>query len=76
MAKVRPWVEHHMRRYENQPGGADFEDVKGSWRAAEAWYCVAVLESTKRALDRLLVNVWLEPKTPAFWRCQCCGMIT
>ena len=27
------------------PGGAGFESMKGSWRAAEAWHCVAELES-------------------------------
>lgn len=32
----------------NDPGGIGFEGVKRSWRAAEAWRCVAGLGSLKR----------------------------
>lgn len=71
MAKVGPCADHQISHCKSHPVGAGFEDVKGSGRADEAWHCVAVLKSTKRTLDRLLVNVWLELK-----RCQCCGMIT
>lgn len=39
------------------PGGTGFEGIKGSWEAAEAWHCVAGLESLKRAQERLLEKV-------------------
>lgn len=41
----------------SHPEGAGFEVVKGSWGAAEAWQCVAGLESPKRAQKKLLVKV-------------------
>ena len=31
--------------------------MKGAWRAAEAWHCVAGLELPKRAHERLLAKV-------------------
>ena len=41
--------------------------VLNMWRGhGEAWHCVAVLESMKRALDRLLVNMWLEQRAQHF----------
>lgn len=32
----------------NYPYGTGFEYMKGSWRAARAWYCVAGLESQEK----------------------------
>jgi len=39
------------------PGGANFEAMKGSWRTAEAWHCVAGWKFLERAQERLLVKV-------------------
>ena len=41
----------------SHPGGTDFEGMKGSWREAEAWHCVAGLGSLKKAEERLLIKV-------------------
>jgi hypothetical protein len=38
------------------PGGTGFEDMKESWKAAEAWHGMAGLESLSRA-QKLLMKV-------------------
>lgn len=40
----------------SHPNGISFEGMKESWRAVQAWHCVAGLNPLKR--------------TTAFWRCQ------
>ena len=46
-------------------------------RTAEAWHCVAELESLKRAQERLLEKVLhIFYKGPEFLRCQCHGLVT
>ena len=61
-AAVQSWPSLHLVRAAelgsmSHPANAGFEGVKGSWRAAEAWHCVAGLESLKRAQERRLVKM-------------------
>lgn len=42
---------------ESHPGGTLFESVMESERAAEAWPCVAGLDSLQRVPERLLLEV-------------------
>lgn len=37
-----------LANVKNYPCGIGFEGMKGSWRAAKAWYCGAGLESQKK----------------------------
>jgi hypothetical protein len=32
-------LQQDLVMYKCHPGGTDFEGMKGSWRAAEAWHC-------------------------------------
>lgn len=52
--------------------------MKGSWRAAEDWHCVAGLESLKRAQERLPVKVQpsCSKRPKHVWRRQHHGMTT
>ena len=39
IAKVVLLLPHDLVMYKGHPGGTDFEGLKGSNRAAEAWHC-------------------------------------
>jgi hypothetical protein len=49
-------LQLHLVMSKNHPGCTDFADMKGSWRAAEAWYYerpgkATVKEATSVAVD-------------------------
>ena len=46
MAKFGPCADRQTRICKSQPGGAGFEDVRGSWRAAEGRHCVGIHEES------------------------------
>jgi hypothetical protein len=52
-------------------GGTGFGGMNRSWRTAEAWHCVAGIESPKRAVERLLVKV---QSSCISWRCYYHGI--
>ena len=49
-------LQLHLVMHKNHPGGTALEDMKGSWREAEAWHCERLGKDTGEGAASVAVD--------------------